>query len=189
VSQVRHHSGCNRTSSGVPGREVRGRRFLQAPIGSRWLPVPHLIHLIHFLGERNRFPIPVGRGCGLRQTKGVTGADIHERQIVRRTLQSDVSVQPAGAQPRGDVGIWHETYIIKTGHYETVYSGMPPFGLGKVGNLVAATGKREAARWRAVPVRASHARSRLQQIEKVRDEPPRPDFLISQGRRSSHDRY
>jgi hypothetical protein len=49
---------------------------------------------------------------------------------------------------RGDVGIWHETYMIKPGHYETVYSGMPPFGLGKVGTLVAATGKREAARSR-----------------------------------------
>src|ERR1700693_5806119 len=49
---------------------------------------------------------------------------------------------------RSDVGIWHETYIVKPGHYEAVYSGMPPYGLGKVGKLVAATGKREAARSR-----------------------------------------
>jgi hypothetical protein len=49
---------------------------------------------------------------------------------------------------RGDVGIWHETYIIKPGHYEAVYSGMPRYGLGKFGTLVAATGKREAARSR-----------------------------------------
>ena len=32
---------------------------------------------------------------------------------------------------RGDVGIWHETYVVSAGQYETVYSGMPPFGLGR----------------------------------------------------------
>jgi hypothetical protein len=49
---------------------------------------------------------------------------------------------------RDDVGIWHETYTIKPGQYEAIYSGMPPFGLGKVGKLVPATGAREAARSR-----------------------------------------
>ena len=49
---------------------------------------------------------------------------------------------------RGDVGIWHETYMVKPGQYENVYSGMPPYGLGKVGKLVPASGKREAARSR-----------------------------------------
>ena len=49
---------------------------------------------------------------------------------------------------RGDVGIWHETYIVKPGGYEAVYSGMPPFGLVKAGKLVAATGNREDARSR-----------------------------------------
>ena len=49
---------------------------------------------------------------------------------------------------RGDVGIWHETYLVRDSAYEAVYSGMPAFGLGKVGNLVPATGSREAARQR-----------------------------------------
>ena len=46
---------------------------------------------------------------------------------------------------RGDVGIWHETYLINPGQYEAIYSGMPPTGLGKVGNLVPASGVRERA--------------------------------------------
>ena len=46
---------------------------------------------------------------------------------------------------RGDVGIWHETYLVKPGNYEAVYSGMPPFGLGRVGRLVAASGNRDSA--------------------------------------------
>lgn len=49
---------------------------------------------------------------------------------------------------RGDVGIWHETYLVKAGAYEAVYSGMPTFGLGRAGRLVPATGSREAARQR-----------------------------------------
>ena len=49
-------------------------------------------------------------------------------------------------QSRGDVGIWPETYQVRAGEYETVYSGMPPIGLGKVGTLVPASGRRESAR-------------------------------------------
>ena len=49
---------------------------------------------------------------------------------------------------RGDIGIWHETYLINPGRFEAIYSGMPPFGLGKFGRLVPATGNREAARQR-----------------------------------------
>ena len=49
---------------------------------------------------------------------------------------------------RGDVGIWHETYLVKGGAYEAVYSGMPTFGLGRAGRLVPATGSREEARQR-----------------------------------------
>ena len=49
---------------------------------------------------------------------------------------------------RGDVGIWHETYLIKPGHYEAIYSGMPAYGLGKVGKLVPASGNRDSAKSR-----------------------------------------
>lgn len=56
---------------------------------------------------------------------------------------------------RGDIGIWHETYLVKPGNFEAIYSGMPPYGLGKVGKLVPATGNREAARSR-MSVEAPH---------------------------------
>ncbi len=49
---------------------------------------------------------------------------------------------------RGDVGLWHETYQVHAGEYETVYSGMPPFGLGKVAHLIPVTGRRASARGR-----------------------------------------
>lgn len=46
------------------------------------------------------------------------------------------------------VGIWHETYLIKAGQYESVYNGMPAFGLGAAGKLVPATGNKETAKGR-----------------------------------------
>jgi hypothetical protein len=43
------------------------------------------------------------------------------------------------------VGIWHETYLVREGDYETIYHNMPPRGLAKVGDLHAATGPRKSA--------------------------------------------
>jgi hypothetical protein len=48
----------------------------------------------------------------------------------------------------GDVGIWHETYVIGPGQYENIYNNMPPYGLGAVGTIVDAVGGRQAARQR-----------------------------------------
>nr|WP_272922580.1 DUF4188 domain-containing protein [Streptomyces sp. SID5785] len=31
---------------------------------------------------------------------------------------------------RGHVGIWHETYVVPPGGYESIYGDMPPYGLG-----------------------------------------------------------
>jgi len=45
----------------------------------------------------------------------------------------------------GDVGIWHETYKVAAGQYESVYNNMPAFGLGKASKLVAAAGYRSTA--------------------------------------------
>lgn len=46
------------------------------------------------------------------------------------------------------VGVWHETYLVGPGRYESVYSDMPPFGLGAAGTLAPAVGRREGARGR-----------------------------------------
>ncbi len=49
----------------------------------------------------------------------------------------------------GDVGIWHETYLVADGQHESVYNNMPPTGLGAVGELVKASGRRSTASGRA----------------------------------------
>jgi hypothetical protein len=36
----------------------------------------------------------------------------------------------------GRTGIWHETYLVRSGEYEAMYGNMPPTGLGRAGQLV-----------------------------------------------------
>jgi hypothetical protein len=45
----------------------------------------------------------------------------------------------------GDVGIWHETYLVSAGAYETVYSNMPMFGLAAASQHVPAASKANTA--------------------------------------------
>jgi GH15 family glucan-1,4-alpha-glucosidase len=45
----------------------------------------------------------------------------------------------------GSVGIWHETYKVAPGNYENIYVNMPPFGLGRAGNLHEAKGDLKSA--------------------------------------------
>jgi hypothetical protein len=48
----------------------------------------------------------------------------------------------------GSVGIWHETYTIAPGQYESIYANMPRFGLGAAAQHLPATGRLESARSR-----------------------------------------
>lgn len=45
----------------------------------------------------------------------------------------------------GDVGIWHETYKVRDGEFECIYNNMPRYGLGKIGELIPASGNRESS--------------------------------------------
>lgn len=49
---------------------------------------------------------------------------------------------------RGDIGIWHETYRIRAGEYEGVYSGMPVYGLAKAGRSAMISAATDSARQR-----------------------------------------
>lgn len=57
----------------------------------------------------------------------------------------------------GDVGIWHETFLVKNGHYEAIYVNMPPRGLEKFGEVVPAEGKYGSAMSRAGKVEQDEA--------------------------------
>jgi len=48
----------------------------------------------------------------------------------------------------GDVGIWHESYLVNANSYEAVYNNMPEFGLAKASRWIPASGKAKTAKGR-----------------------------------------
>ncbi len=42
----------------------------------------------------------------------------------------------------GDIGIWHETYVIAPGQAESIYVNMPAYGMGRAGTIHDAIGAR-----------------------------------------------
>jgi hypothetical protein len=48
----------------------------------------------------------------------------------------------------GSVGIWHETYLIEPGKFETVYDNMPVFGLAAAAAHIPAKGGLARAKYR-----------------------------------------
>lgn len=48
----------------------------------------------------------------------------------------------------GDVGIWHETFLVEPEQIECVYHHMPPTGLGLIWPLVPAQGHKQTAKGR-----------------------------------------
>lgn len=49
----------------------------------------------------------------------------------------------------GDIGIWHETYLVADGQYEAIYNAMPLSGLAKAAAHVDAVGQLSSATGRA----------------------------------------
>ncbi|MGP1909387.1 DUF4188 domain-containing protein [Metabacillus sp. JX24] len=54
--------------------------------------------------------------------------------------------QKVGSNP--SVGIYHETYEVKAGNYESIYGNMPPYGLGKALNVIPVEASRASAKQR-----------------------------------------
>ncbi len=42
-------------------------------------------------------------------------------------------------------GIWHETFVVKAGSYESIYTNMPSFGMGTFKELISPAGKTNTA--------------------------------------------
>lgn len=118
----------------------------------KWLPVvramrPMLQELSArpesgFLGYTMGWPVIV------QYWRSFEHLEAYARDKDQRHWPAWVAFNRRSGRSREDVGIWHETYRVRAGEYEAVYSGMPAFGLGKVGALVPATGGRESARGR-----------------------------------------
>lgn len=121
----------------------------------RWLPPA--VAMLRMLGELRRRPVSE-TGC-LATSISTPGLTVqywrsfdHLEAFARNASGTHMPAwsrfNKAAKQARGDVGIWHETYLVKDGCHESLYSGMPAQGLGKAGALVPASGSKQQARTR-----------------------------------------
>lgn len=118
----------------------------------KWLPVflamPRMIKELEANRDSGFLGHIMGMGVIVQYWRSFEQLESYARDKDQQHWPVWVDFNKRIGKARGDVGIWHETYQARAGEYETVYSGMPPFGLGKVGKLVPASGRRESARGR-----------------------------------------
>ena len=69
----------------------------------------------------------------------------HAREAKHLPAWADFNRRIGGG---GAVGIWHETYAVEPGGFESVYANMPRFGMARAGRHVAVTGRLDSARLR-----------------------------------------
>ena len=116
----------------------------------KWLPVflamPRMLKELEGHPESGFLGAISGFGVIVQYWRSFDQLESYARNKDLEHWPAWVDFNKRAGNSRGDVGIWHETYHVSAGDYETVYSGMPPFGLGKAGKLVPASGARESAR-------------------------------------------
>jgi hypothetical protein len=120
----------------------------------RWLPV--LLAMPRMLRELYRNPEIGFLGAVSRGTFMVQYWQSQEH-LLRYAKDRNAAHFPAWKDfyrrvgTNGDVGIWHETYVVPSGNYESVYVNMPRFGLGSIAELVPARGQHATAAGRLAP--------------------------------------
>jgi len=75
----------------------------------------------------------------------------HDREAAHLPAWADFN-RRIGAS--GSVGIWHETYLVERGSYESIYANMPAFGLARASTHVPVTGRLESAQSRIARARS-----------------------------------
>ena len=120
----------------------------------KWLPAA--MAMPRMLRELSRLPRADTGFLGYIQAGGTTiqywrsfdHLEAYAKAQEHSHLPAWVKFNKAVKAGRGDVGIWHETFLVRAGAYETVYSGMPAFGLGRASTLMPADASRQSARAR-----------------------------------------
>ena len=74
--------------------------------------------------------------------------EAYARDTAKQHMPAWKAFNKAAKSARKDVGIWHETFLVSDGQYDTLYSAMPLDGLGKASTTVPASGHMNTARGR-----------------------------------------
>ncbi len=118
----------------------------------KWLPIlramPHMIKELQEHSELGFLGHTMSPGIIVQYWRSFDHLEAYARSRDHLHLPVWAAFNKRVSYADGDVGIWHETYLVQAGAYEAIYGGMPAFGLGKVGRLVPIHGHRDSARGR-----------------------------------------
>lgn len=122
---------------------------------SAWLPVIRAMpRMLRELGQQPELGLLGGHFAGMtliQYWRSTEHLNAYAQSRQHEHLPAWRSFNQNARRAKGAVGIWHETYRVAAGQYETVYVDMPAFGLGRAGRLVPASGRRETAAGRINP--------------------------------------
>lgn len=134
--------------------------FLIGARVNRWWKIPQILQTTRAMG-RMLEELYANPELGLMHHESWFGRTVLLVQYWRSfdhlhayARQKDAEHLPAWAAfnrtigTNGDVGIWHETYLVKAGQYEAIYGNMPEFGLAKAGGWIPAREQSATARGR-----------------------------------------
>jgi hypothetical protein len=131
----------------------------------QWLPVflamPRMIRELERRPESGFLGHVMTLGVIVQYWRSFEHLEAYARDQSQQHWPAWVAFNKRVGRSRGDVGIWHETYRVRAGEYECVYSGMPSFGLAKASTTVDAVGHLDSARGRiaaAAPTAAGQSR-------------------------------
>lgn len=118
----------------------------------QWLPVflamPRMIRELEARPQSGFLGHVMSPGVIVQYWRSFDHLEAYARDPNQRHWPAWVAFNKRVGSSRGDVGIWHETYRVRDGEYECVYSGMPPFGLARASATLDAIGPLESARGR-----------------------------------------
>lgn len=118
----------------------------------KWLPVaramPRMIRELKARPESGFLGHIAGGGVLVQYWRSFEHLEAYAREPNQLHWPAWTDFNRRVARSRGDVGILHETYKVRAGEYECVYSGMPPFGLAKASRSADVVGQFESARGR-----------------------------------------
>lgn len=132
-----------------------GMRVNRLLLPHKWLPVAMAMpKMLRELTKHNELGLLSARGFVSGRTVLLVQYWRSFEQLHAYAHARDKEHLPAWAEfnrrvgGNGSVGIFHETYLVRAGQFETVYANMPEFGLGLAGRTVPAIGRMQSAKTR-----------------------------------------
>src|SRR5277367_3672677 len=110
----------------------------------KWLPVafamPKMLRELREYPEYGCLGFRVGTTTSIQYWRSFEHLESYAHAAEHDDLPAEAFNQIVRAS-LCDVGIWHETYLVRAGEYETVYSSIPRIGLAAAGEHVPVTAR------------------------------------------------